>query len=54
MDEKYIAASLIAAADENIDAELVYGAMETPPDRRMGDLAFPCFRLARTLPLPPE
>ncbi len=49
MDKKAIAASLIAAADENIDAELVYGAMETPPDRRMGDLAFPCFRLARTL-----
>ncbi len=49
MDEKYIVASLIAAANENIDTDFVYNALETPPDRKMGDLAFPCFKLAKTL-----
>ena len=53
MDEKKIIAALIAAANDNIDAGMVYDALETPPDRKMGDVAFPCFKLARTLRMAP-
>ncbi len=49
MDEKKLIAELIAGTDENIDAGAVCQALETPPDRKMGDLAFPCFKLAKTL-----
>ena len=48
-DEKQLIAGLIAATNENIDAAMVADALETPPDRKLGDLAFPCFKLARTL-----
>lgn len=48
-DEKQLIAELIAATNENIDAAMVADALETPPDRKLGDLAFPCFKLARTL-----
>lgn len=49
MDEKKTVAALIAAANENIDASMVLASLETPPDRKMGDLAFPCFKLAKVL-----
>ena len=49
MDEKKIVSALIAATNENIDEEFVYASLETPPDRKLGDIAFPCFKLARTL-----
>ncbi|MBO4327755.1 MAG: arginine--tRNA ligase [Clostridia bacterium] len=49
MNEREIAAGLIAAADENIDIEVVLAGLETPPDRKLGDIAFPCFKLAKVL-----
>lgn len=32
-----------------IDSEQIYGYIETPPDKNMGDFAFPCFKLAKEL-----
>ena len=32
-----------------LDRATVEGAIETPPDEKMGDLAFPCFPLARVM-----
>ncbi len=32
-----------------LDREIVSGAVETPPEQKLGDLAFPCFVLAKTL-----
>ena len=32
-----------------LSAEEIMGMMETPPDPEMGDYAFPCFKLAKTL-----
>jgi arginyl-tRNA synthetase len=48
MDFKLEIASAIAAA-ANLDKNEVYLNIETPPDKKMGDYAFPCFRLAKTL-----
>ncbi len=31
----------------------VYGMLEVPPDQKMGDYAFPCFKLSRTLRMGP-
>ena len=48
-------ASLIAAAaQENfgqglLSAEDVFGMLEYPPDKSMGDIALPCFRLSKVL-----
>ena len=49
MDEKLIVAGLIAGADEKIDIETVLSGLATPPDRKMGDIAFPCFKLAKVM-----
>lgn len=57
MDTKQILAHLIASAlkavypqHESLPGENeIAGFMEIPPDRAMGDYAFPCFRLAKTL-----
>ena len=32
-----------------LDRETVSAAMETPPDEKLGDLAFPCFPLAKVM-----
>lgn len=48
MDFKLEIASAIAAA-ANLDKNEVYSNIETPPDKKMGDYAFPCFRLAKVL-----
>lgn len=32
-----------------LDASAVLSALETPPEKKMGDLAFPCFLLAKTM-----
>ena len=32
-----------------LERSVVEGAIETPPDEKMGDLAFPCFPLAKVL-----
>ena len=52
--KKRIAAEIVAAVGKiNAEAELnaadVAGMLEYPPDASMGDLAFPCFRLSKTL-----
>ncbi|MDO4572312.1 MAG: arginine--tRNA ligase [Clostridia bacterium] len=42
-----VAAAL--AAKTGLPADEIAGMLETPPNPEMGDLAFPCFRLARSL-----
>ena len=32
-----------------LERSVVEGAIETPPDEKMGDLAFPCFPLAKVM-----
>ena len=32
-----------------LEREMIANAVETPPEQKLGDLAFPCFILARTL-----
>lgn len=54
MSYKHQAASIIAAAltrlgADQITAETVYDMLETPPNPSMGDIAFPCFQLAKAL-----
>ncbi len=49
MNEKLTVASLIAKALGELDGSNYVKFLETPPDRKMGDLAFPCFQLAKTL-----
>jgi len=46
-----IRAALPAEADLDLDA--IVESLTIPPDRSLGDLAFPCFRLSRTLRMPP-
>ena len=47
MDFKLEVAKLLAAVTELSLAD-VLGAIEIPPNREMGDYAYPCFRLAKT------
>ena len=48
-------ASLIAEATASgfgeglLSAEEIFGMLEYPPDKTMGDIALPCFRLSKTL-----
>ncbi len=39
--------------DKKVAAEDITAALEYPPDSAMGDLAFPCFKLSRTLRMGP-
>ena len=48
MDFKDLICSSIAKAAE-LPIEDIEALMETPPDKTLGDFAFPCFKLARTL-----
>ena len=48
MDFKAEIASAIAQSLD-IDVNEVLGAIEIPPNKDMGDYAYPCFRLAKTL-----
>jgi arginyl-tRNA synthetase len=48
MQYKHTIAETIAKI-VNLDAESVLRMLETPKDPKMGDLAFPCFQLAKTL-----
>ena len=41
-------AKAISKASE-IDANELYGYLEVPPNKEMGDYAFPCFKLAKVL-----
>lgn len=48
MDFKRELAQSIAKVAE-IPMEEIYSAIEVPPDQAMGDYAYPCFRLAKTM-----
>ncbi|MBE6634247.1 MAG: arginine--tRNA ligase [Ruminococcaceae bacterium] len=47
--EKILAAVHEVAAEAELTAEEIAAMLEYPPDADMGDLAFPCFRLSKTL-----
>lgn len=42
-------AELLAAHVEGLSQEEILGMLEIPQDKKMGDYAFPCFRLAKTM-----
>jgi len=42
-------AKLIAENVEGLSVEEIQGMIEVPQDKKMGDYAFPCFKLAKTL-----
>lgn len=44
-----IADALAQLGVENFSEQTVYGMLETPPNPAMGDIAFPCFQLAKAL-----
>ena len=48
MDFKYEIAKAITDCFE-LDINEVSNAIEIPPDKKMGDYAFPCFKLAKVL-----
>ena len=39
--------------DAPLETDELVGMLEYPPDANMGDLAFPCFKLSRTLRMAP-
>lgn len=41
------------APEHGLDTTAICGVFEAPPDPKMGDLAFPCFRLSKLLRQPP-
>jgi len=49
IDYKDIIAELITQSGEGLEKEQVKAMIEVPVDEKMGDYAFPCFKLAKTL-----
>jgi arginyl-tRNA synthetase len=47
--EKILSAVLEIAPTAELTADEIVGMLEYPPDANMGDLAFPCFKLSRSL-----
>lgn len=47
--EKIVSAVLQINAEAQLNAQDVAAMLEYPPDSNMGDLAFPCFKLSKTL-----
>ena len=47
--EQILTAVQSLAPDASLTAEEIVGMLEYPPDASMGDLAFPCFKLSKTL-----
>ena len=45
--KKYVAKKLQELT--SLDEQIILNSLETPPDEKMGDLAFPCFPLAKVL-----
>ncbi len=41
--------SILSALNGELDAQTVYSLIETPKHQHLGDLAFPCFSLAKTM-----
>ena len=52
MENKQRIAAAIAA-QTGLEADQLADWLETPPDPAMGDYAFPCFKLSRTLRMGP-
>ena len=48
-DQKKEIAELLAGKVEALTAEEIEGMIEIPPESSMGDYAFPCFRLAKSM-----
>lgn len=48
MDFKYEVAKKIADVAE-LDVAWIQGLLEVPPEQKLGDFAFPCFQLAKTM-----
>jgi len=51
---KYELAEKIASHVPDIDAEGILRLLEVPPNRELGDLSLPCFRLSKLLRKPPQ
>ncbi|MDO5026990.1 MAG: arginine--tRNA ligase [Tissierellia bacterium] len=49
MDIKLEIAKILEKQDIGMETEEILKTLETPPNKDMGDYAFPCFRLAKTL-----
>jgi len=49
MTTKEVAAEILKSRWPELEAEVIDQGLEVPKDTKMGDLAFPCFRLAKTL-----
>lgn len=54
MDFKESVAVLLAKAIGTEEMEPIKNALETPPNPELGDYAFPCFRLSKTLKRSPQ
>lgn len=49
MNVKEKIAEILAAQVEGLSREEIQGMLEIPQDKKMGDYAFPCFRLAKSM-----
>ena len=48
-DQKKEIAVLLSGMIEGLEADDIGAMIEIPPESRLGDFAFPCFKLAKTL-----
>ena len=53
-EQKKIIAEMLAETVEGMEVEDIASMIELPPDASMGDYAFPCFRLAKTMRKAPQ
>ncbi len=53
-EQKDKLAELLSGMIEGLEASDIREMIEIPPDRNMGDFAFPCFRLAKTMRKAPQ
>lgn len=53
-DYKKIIADALLEKDLGLSYDDIYQTIEIPPDTNMGDYAFPCFKLAKTLKMAPN
>ena len=51
--EKIVKGVKTLRSDAELDTAAVVSMLEYPPDPTMGDLAFPCFKLSKTLRMSP-
>ncbi len=49
MDFKFEVASALKEQIEDLTLEEIQSYIEIPPNKEMGDYAFPCFKLAKIL-----